>query len=143
MSSEKNFWDFLIGDSKPHKRSVYKKAILRGQLTLLAVSVGVIYTIIDCINGIYFNLIYYAALIVFSFFTLYLNFKGRYRIANLVFLSLLNFLIYIFAANDTYRSGVYTYFMVCSLTALTLCGYEYLKTGLLFCRAPILLKRLT
>lgn len=139
MSVEKNFWNFLIGSDVPHKRSVYKKAILRGQLTLLAVSVGFIYIIIDSVNGIYFNLPYYGVLIAFSFLTLYLNNKGRYQIANVVFLCLLNSLIYIFAANDTYRSGVYTYFMVCCLTALTLCGFEYLKTGLLFCGVSLVL----
>lgn len=139
MSVEKNFWNFLIGSDVPYKRSVYKKAILRGQLTLLAVSVGFIYIIIDSVNGIYFNLPYYGVLIAFSFLTLYLNNKGKYQIANLVFLCLLNSLIYVFAANDTYRSGVYTYFIVCCLTALTLCGYENLKTGLFFCGVSLVL----
>jgi signal transduction histidine kinase len=52
--------------------------------------------------------------------------------ANIIFLVLMNFLVYVFASSDTYRSGVYTYFLVSSLTAITLCGYEQLKLGIFF-----------
>ena len=139
MNSEKLFWGFLLHSHGPLRRSIYKKAILRGQLTLLSLSVGVIYIIIDYVNDIYFNLPYYVFLIAFSSFTLYLNRRGNFKIANYVFLIQLNWLIYVFASNDTYRSGVYIYFIVCSLTSLTLCGYEQIKTGLLFCALSLLL----
>ena len=139
MVPEKQFWDFLLNVNEPLKRSVYKKAILRGQLTILSMAVGVIYIIIDYINGIYFNVSFYGSLILFSGFTLFLNRGGHFKTANVVFLLLLNVLIYIFAANDIYRSGVYTYFIVCTLTAFTLCGYEHLKLGILFCALSILL----
>jgi signal transduction histidine kinase len=139
MNSGKRIWDFLLRHDRQLTRSIYKKAILRGQLTLLALSVGVIYIIIDYVNDIYFNLPYYCFLIAFSSITLFLNRKGHFKMANYVFLILLNGLIYVFASNDTYRSGVYLYFIVCSLTSLTLCGYEQLRTGLLFCMLSLLL----
>ena len=139
MASEKRFWDFLLKVNEPLRRNVYKRAILRGQLAILSMSVGVIYIVIDYLNSVYFNLPYYIFLILFSGFTLALNKRGNLNASNLVFLILLNALIYIFAANDTYRSGVYMYFMVCALTSLTLCGYEQLKTGLFFCGLSLLL----
>ncbi len=139
MAIEKQFWEFLLNAKEPPTRGVYKKAILRGQLTLLSMSVGVIYIIIDYSNDIYFNLLYYVFLIAFSTFALLLNWRGNYKSANLVFLTLLNLLIYVFASNDTYRTGVYMYFMVCALTALTLCGYEQLKTGLFFSGLSLIL----
>jgi len=139
MASEKHFWDFLLAVNYPLKRSVYKKAILRGQLTLVAMVVGVAYIIIDYTNNIPFNHPYYIFLIIFSAFTLLINRAGKFNFANFIFLILLNGLIYVFASNDTYRSGVYIYFIVSSLTSLTLCGYEQLKTGLFFCSLSLLL----
>ncbi len=133
MGAERRLWDFLLRDKESLKRNIYKKAILRGQLSLLAMSVGIIYIIIDYSNGIYFNFSYYLFLIVTSAFTLLINRSGYFLLANFIFLFLLNGLIYVFASNDTYRTGVYFYFMVCALTSLTLCGYEQLITGLLFC----------
>ena len=138
MDSGKGFWNFLLRHDRPLRRSIYKKAILRGQLTLLSLAVGVIYIIVDTTNDIYFNLPYYFFLIAFSTVSLFLNRNGHFKIANYVFLILLNCLIYVFASNDTYRSGVYIYFIVCSLTSLTLCGYEQLRTGLLFCGLSLL-----
>ncbi len=139
MNSGKRFWDFLLRHNGQLKRSIYKKAILRGQLIVLSLAVGIIYIVVDVTNDIYFNLPYYFFLIAFSSVTLVINRNGHFKIANYVFLFLLNWLIYVFASNDTYRSGVYIYFIVCSLTALTLCGYEQLKTGLLFCGLSLLL----
>ncbi len=139
MKTKKQFWDFLISVKGPLKSGVYKKAILRGQLALLGFSVGVIYIIIDYVNHIYFNIYYYLFLIVFSLLTLLLNRKGKFDTANLIYLILLNALIYVFASNDTYRSGVYMYFIVSALTSLTLCGYEQLKTGLFFCSLSLVL----
>ncbi|MEK6782975.1 MAG: HAMP domain-containing sensor histidine kinase [Bacteroidota bacterium] len=139
LNPQKSFWNFLLNQKDTLSRSVYKKAILRGQLALLAISVGITYIVIDNLNGIYFNLRYYFFLIAFSAGTIYLNRNGKFELANNVFLLLLNCLIYVFAANDTYRSGVYIYFMVCALTSLTLCGYEQLKTGLFFCSLSLLL----
>ena len=139
MTSGKRVWDFLLRHNGQLKRSIYKKAILRGQLIVLSLAVGIIYIFVDVANDIYFNLPYYFFLIAFSSVTLIINRNGHFKTANYVFLFLLNWLIYVFASNDTYRSGVYIYFIVCSLTALTLCGYEQLKTGLLFCGLSLLL----
>jgi membrane-associated HD superfamily phosphohydrolase len=139
MDSGKRFWNFLLRYDRPLRRSIYKKAILRGQLALLSLVVGVVYIIVDTANDIYFNLPYYYFLITFSLVTLFLNRNGHFKMANYVFLILLNCLIYVFASNDTYRSGVYIYFIVCSLTSLTLCGYEQLRIGLLFCALSLLL----
>jgi len=139
MNSGERFWDFLLRNKGQLKRSIYKKAILRGQLILLSLVVGFMYIVVDVANDIYFNLPYYFFLIAFSSVTLFINRNGHFKLANYVFLFLLNWLIYVFASNDTYRSGVYIYFIVCSLTSLTLCGYEQLKTGLLFCGLSLIL----
>ncbi len=134
-----NFWDFLIDIKEPLSRSVYKKAILRGQLALLALMVGFIYIFIDYLNDVFINLPYYGFLILLSVVTIYLNKKSKFQLSNIIYLSLLYALIYVFASSDSYRSGVYTYFIVCNLTALTLCGYEQLRLGLFFVVLSVLL----
>ena len=53
MATNKQFWDFLLTVRESLNRSIYKRAILRGQLTLVAISVGMIYIVIDYANNIY------------------------------------------------------------------------------------------
>lgn len=62
----------------------------------------------------------------------WINRLGKYQQANLIFLPALVFLIYVFADNDYDRTGVNTYFIVYSFIAMTLCGYEQIRTGLFF-----------
>ncbi|MBS1506218.1 MAG: HAMP domain-containing histidine kinase [Bacteroidetes bacterium] len=139
MVTKSRFWDFLIDPSKPLPRSVYKKSILRGQLSILSILVGITYIVIDSVNGVYLNIYYYAFLIVASLITLVLNKQNKPLAANITFLVLMNLLVFVFASSDTYRSGVYTFFIVSSITGLTLCGYEQLKLGLFFVGVSVFL----
>lgn len=139
MVPKSRFWDFLIDPSKPLPRSVYKKSILRGQLSILSILVGITYIVIDSVNGVYLNIYYYAFLIVASLITLVLNKQNKPLAANITFLVLMNLLVFVFASSDTYRSGVYTFFIVSSITGLTLCGYEQLKLGLFFVGVSVFL----
>lgn len=139
MVPKSRFWDFLIDPAKQLSRSVYKKSILRGQLSILSILVGVTYILIDIANGVYLNIYYYAFLIVASLITLVLNKQNKPLVANITFLVLMNLLVFVFASSDTYRSGVYTFFIVSSITGLTLCGYEQLKLGLFFVGVSVFL----
>ena len=114
-------------------RNVYKRAVLRAQLSLLGVSVGVIYTVLDYFNTIYASMPFYFVLIILCGLVFWTNRSGGHRKANIIFLSALVFLIYVFADNDVNHTGVGTYFIVYSLIALTLCGYEQIRLGLFFC----------
>ncbi len=130
MTLRFNFLDFFI-DNKSQLRPIeFKKAILRIELGLLAIVVGIVYTIIDIANGIYINLHYYITLMLVTVVVLWLNKAHRFRAASIIFVLLINSLIYLLASGDTYRSGVYAYFIVSSITALTLFGYDELALGL-------------
>lgn len=124
--------DFLLKETTFNSRSIYKRAVLRAQLSLLGISVGIIYTVLDYSNDLYVNMPVYLALVSLCGIVFWINRAGRYQNANLIFLPLLLFLIYVFADNDTNHTGVNTYFIVYSLVALTLCGYEQIRTGLFF-----------
>src|SRR5690242_9616132 len=132
------FKGFLLRDKEFPSRSVYKRAVLRAQLSLLGVSVGLIYTVLDYWNHLYVSIPFYLVLIFLCGIVFLINRSGNYRRADFIFLPMLVFLIYVFADNDVNHTGVGAYFIAYSLIALTLCGYEQLGVGLFFsCLAVI------
>lgn len=126
------FKGFLLKETTFASRNVYKRAVLRAQLSLVGISVGTIYTIIDYSNHLFVSIPFYLVLIFLCGVIFWINRAGRYQNANLIFLPMLVFLIYVFADNDYNHTGVNTYFIVYSLIALTLCGYEQIGVGLFF-----------
>lgn len=124
---------FLLGSKTFELQNIYKRAVLRGQLSLLSVFVGVIYIFVDWIHSLFVNIPFYVALIAISSFVLILNRNGKYQIANILYLTSLVTLIFFFAINDTNHTGVHTYFIVFAIISLILCGYENLKMGISFC----------
>lgn len=129
---QSRFNGFLLKEKTFPSRNVYKRAILRAQLSLVGIVVGVIYTALDYSNHLYISIPFYLILIFLCGLVFWINRTGRYGKANLIFLPILAFLIYVFADNDTNRTGVSTYFIVYSLIALTLCGHEQFRVGLFF-----------
>lgn len=132
MGSSRKFGDYLLQTDAFISRNTYKRAVLRGQLSLVGIFVGIIYIIQDSINQVYVSMPFYVFLIVLCGFVFWINRRGEYLIANVVFLLLLVFLIYAFADNDYNRTGVSTYFLVYAMIALILCGFDQLGLGLLF-----------
>jgi signal transduction histidine kinase len=112
---------------------------LRGNLALVGLVVGVSYIFIDHFRGIYGNEPYYVATILVSVIAILLNRAGKYNAANILFVSLLNFIVFLFSASDTYRSGVYIFFVVTSLTAFTLFGYKQRGLAILFTLLSLIL----
>lgn len=119
-------------------RNTYKRAVLRGQLSLLGILVGAIYTGIDLTNDLYISLPFYVILILLCAVVFWINRKGEFLWANVIFLLLLVFLIYVFADNDVNRTGVSTYFIMYALIALTLSGFEEIGWGLFFCSLALI-----
>lgn len=102
----------------------YKTAVLRGHLALVGLTVSLSYIGIDHLNGIYGNEPYYIVTAVFSLATVFLNRAGKHKAASILFVAVLNVIVFLFSASDTYRSGIYVYFVVTSLTAFALFGYK-------------------
>jgi len=132
MSGGKKSGSILLKVDTFSSRNVYKRAVLRGQLSLIGILVGIIYTAIDLTNQLYVSIPFYFLLILLSTIVFYINRKGEFFLANVIYLLLLVFLIYVFADNDVNRTGVSGYFVVYALIALTLCGFDQIKLGLAF-----------
>ncbi len=133
MAQRSAFLTFLIGTKTFELQNVYKRAVLRGELSLLSVLVGVIYIFVDIANNLFVNIPFYIALIIVSSLVFFLNRNGKYRIGTILYLASIVLLIFFFATNDTNHTGVHTYFIVFATIALILSGYENLKVGIFFC----------
>jgi signal transduction histidine kinase len=133
--------DLIVGKSNARHLSEvdFKNVILRGHLAMVGFSVGIAYIFIDHWNGIRGNEGYYIATCIASVVTLYFNRIGKYKIATILFLSLLNFIVFLFSASDTYRSGVYIFFVVTSLTSFALFGYKDRRVALFFAALSLFL----
>ncbi len=120
---------FLLKEKSFDSHNIYKRAVLRGQLSLLCVTVGIFYSFFDFFNNLYVSILYYLILIILSGIVFFMNRAGKYNLANFIFLSLLLLLLYAFADNDHSRTGVGTYLIIYSLIAITLYGYEHIRWG--------------
>jgi signal transduction histidine kinase len=110
----------------------YKNAMLRSQLAVIALIVGISYIFIDWYHGIYGSEPYYIGVGVVSIITLILNRLRKYKAATFLFLAMINLLIFYFSAIDPYGSGVFMFFAVSSLMAFALLGYHHLKLAFFF-----------
>ncbi|MBN8576908.1 MAG: HAMP domain-containing histidine kinase [Cytophagales bacterium] len=129
----KRFRNFIIGKSNYVASWVeYKHAILRGHLIVLCLLVGVVYLAIDMATDIRGNEPYYVAVIITGLLTLYLNRIGKYKLANVLFVATINVIVFLFASNDQYRSGVYMFFVIVGMTAITLFGIKERRWSLFF-----------
>lgn len=133
MGGSKKLENIILQSDTFASRNTYKRAVLRGQLSLIGILVGTVYTIIDLSNELYISIPYYALLVLLCAIVFWMNRKGEFLWANILFLLLLVFLIYVFADNDVNRTGVSTYFIMYALIALTLSGFEQIGLGLMFC----------
>src|SRR5882757_6417210 len=73
MNGRKKFGNYLLKTDTFTSRNSYKRAVLRGQLSLIGILVGLIYTIIDLINHLYVSLPFYALLILLCAIVFWIN----------------------------------------------------------------------
>jgi signal transduction histidine kinase len=125
MEPRKILRDFILGrNTLISPRATYKSAMLRGQLCLVFILVTIVYIFIDWSKGVTGFEIFYITGALIGFTSFWLNRTGRYKAANLVLILAANVLVYIFASNDTYKAGTYSYFIIVSLVSLSLFGFE-------------------
>ena len=132
--------DIMLGKGfRIPSRSEYKNALLRSHFAVITIIVSVVYIFIDRYHGVYGSEPYYGLVIVLAFVTLVLNRLHKFRVATLLFLSLINLFIFYFSAIDPFESGVFLYFIVCCLMAFALLGYSQLKLSSFFILLSVVL----
>lgn len=131
--------DIIWGSRPVTSRLEFKYAMLRGEFAIIIMMVVVFYICLDMVNEVYVFLSWYFIMILTSATAMIFNRRQRYTLSNVIILSTLNFLIYIFADVDHPNGGVYFYLITTSMAGLVLISYYNLKTGLFFAFLPIAL----
>lgn len=108
-------------------------------MALIALVVGIAYLAIDYVNGVKGNEWYYVTIVLLAFVTIGLNRAGRYQVATSIFLVTINFIVFLFASSDLYRTGICMFFICSSLSAFALFGYARVKFAFLFSGISLLL----
>ena len=103
----------------------YKNAVLRGNLIVLSIFVGAVYLLVDWANDITGNELYYVSAILIGVISLYLNRLGKQKLSSILFMLLINLLVFLFASKDQYRSGVYIFFVVTAMSSIAIFGHRY------------------
>lgn len=132
--------DLMLGrGNRIPSRVEYKNALLRSHFAVITMAVSIVYIFIDRYHGVYGSEPYYGLVVVLAITTLVLNRLHKFKIATLLFLSLVNLFVFYFSAIDPFASGVFLYFIVCCLMAFALFGYSQLKYSLFFISLSVIL----
>lgn len=129
----------LLGNVHIQSRLEYKSAWLRGYMALICISVAIAYTVIDKINGVRTNFPFYWIVVLMGGLVIWLNRTRRYQLSSVIFLVTINFIIFLFASSDPYRTGIYIFFIASSLSAFALFGYRQIKLAVFFSCVSLLL----
>lgn len=107
--------------------SVYKRLILTGQLSILAGVVSLIYLFVEGIYGEASYVAYYGIVTVGSVVSLLLLRLNKRNAAKFTLLFSALIVVALFSSIEPYRTGVYMIYIVVSIGAFTLFGYEDIK----------------
>jgi signal transduction histidine kinase len=132
MQLTRVFRNFFIGKKRfIASRAEFKRVMLTGYLSLLCVVANWAYLIVNnddrllnsILNGV-FCFVGITSLLLLRF--------GRYTAAKLLLFIGAYLIVFIFCSFEPFETGVSIYFVVCSIGALALFGYEQKHFGFLF-----------
>lgn len=124
--------DWLVGVNPFPSTLDYKTALLRAYLSVVAITVALLYIIIDSYYHILGNAHYYIAVIIAALATLILNRMRKAVTATTIFMVAINAVVFLFADKYPYYTGIYIYFICISLTAFALFGNVNKPLAILF-----------
>ena len=112
---------------------IYNKDIrLTRQLSFIALAGSIFYFLFDLVSGAYAYMNVYLVLILGAYFSLYLLKKNKTNWAKASLLLSANAVVACFASVETLETGIYFYFVILSVAALTLYGYSRIRTAFIF-----------
>lgn len=121
------FKKYIINGAGQLPASVYKRLILTGQLSIVAGIVSFIYILIESNHGEIRYVPLYGLITCGSIISLVLLKFEKHKIAKFTLLFSALIVVALFSSIEPYRTGVYMIYIVVSLGAFTLFGYEDLK----------------
>src|SRR5258708_9372441 len=137
---KKLFTDLLVGkNQKFESRVEYERTLLTVQLLSLGMVVMTAYSVMDMIAGLHQTFRFSIPFLVVLVFCFWLVRTGKRAAAKTVFLISANLVLFAYASTASFATGTSFYFIVTSITALVLFGYEDRSLAIVF---PLLSLRL-
>ena len=125
--------NFIVGKEEfISSLTLYKQAMMRGQIAVIMFCIGAIYIVIDLRFGFSSGIPYYVALIIFSSISFWLNRKKHYMASSMVIVLLSNAVIFFFVSSELITQGVSMFFIPVALVSLALFGPTHKNLGYLF-----------
>lgn len=125
------FKNVFLGKQYIPDRKVYKYSILRVQFNLILIASALFYIGVDRHIGIDTFFPFYYLMIGVGVLGLVLNRVGYYGFANGLLIVFSNALVFLFADSDSLFGGLFFYFILTSLAALILFGFNRRVWGIL------------
>lgn len=122
--------DLILGREVNSSRSEFKRLMLTGYLAVLCMIVAIIYTFFDLANEVNYALAAYALLFLISLGSIFLIRFKKYKIAKINLISSINLVVFWFAINDPFETGVFLLFIPAGIGAFSIFDFDDLKTSL-------------
>lgn len=122
--------ELILGQDVNASRSEYKRLMLTGYLSLICLTVAIIYTIIDLANKVYYALPAYVILFFIPVVAIWLIRTKKYRTAKITLLLSINLVVFWSATNDPFETGSFLFFIPAGVGSFAILAFEDLKTGL-------------
>lgn len=133
MSVGRYIRNFIIGKEQyVPSLGIYRHAMLRGQIALIALCVGLFYLITDSLFGIYGNLPLYGLVMSGGLISFLLNRNEYYQSSTIVLLLMGSVVVFILVANEGVSTGVHIFFIAINMASLMLFGYRRLWMAFIF-----------
>ena len=112
--------------------SIFKRSMLTGYLSILVISICLIYATFDAYFSLFNGLLYYFTLIDFTVIAFFLNRSGRYEFSKILLLISTLFIVFLFSTTEPMESANYLNFFPIIVAAFALFGYKAIYKGVLF-----------
>jgi signal transduction histidine kinase len=127
--------NLIIGESNYiESKGQYKRAMLSGQFSLLAIGILLLYLAIEVITGRsqLHTFFVYLTPIFFLLGSIHYHRKGNHCTANYFLLPTINIVVYLIASSESPNSGAFIYFLLTSMASFVVFDYTMRLWSILF-----------
>lgn len=135
MTFKKTIRNLIIGESNYiESRGQYKRAMLSGQFSLLAIGILLLYLTIEVITerSQIATFFVYLTPVFFLLGSIYYHRKGNHCTANYFLLPTVNVVVYLIASSESPNSGAFIYFLLTSMASFVVFDYTMRLWSILF-----------
>jgi signal transduction histidine kinase len=125
-----SFKDLIIGKQVVGSGSEFKRLMLTGYLSLICISVAVIYTILDVSNEVYYSLGAYAILFIMPILSIWMIRTSHFKAAKISLMLSANLVVFWTALNDPFETGAFLFFIPTGIGSFAILAFDDHITGM-------------